>query len=156
MDKIREFLSIKVTNEQNDLKISKPKVKAVVKATLKFLKIQTGGLNVHFVTKRKICTLHKKYFNDPTLTDCITLPCDREESEHRFLGDVFICPFAAMAYTTKYGGDPYHELNFYLMHTLLHLLGWEDDKPAKRKSMFQEQNRLLEHLHTKNLSLKVT
>ncbi len=145
--------SFKIFDQQKDLKVSKPKVKAILQEGLQFLRIDCLGLNVHFVSQKKICELHQEFFNDPTFTDCITLPCDQEESEHRFLGDVFICPLAAIAYTTKYGGDPYHEMTFYLMHTLLHLLGWEDTTAAKRKKMFQEQEKLMAHLKTKNLSL---
>lgn len=143
-----------IYNKQKDLKLSGPKIKAIVKATLKFLKVDCLGLDLHFVTKPKIISLHKKFFNDPTLTDCITLPCDLDDSEHRFLGEAFICPYTAKAYTNKYGGDPYDEVTLYIIHTLLHMLGWEDTTPTKRKKMFEEQDRILDHLRTKRLSLK--
>ena len=144
---------LKIYNQQKDLKLTTHRVKAIIKEALSFLNIDCLGLNVHFVTKRKICNLHQQFFDDPTLTDCITLPCDQDDSEHRFLGDVFICPFTAIAYTTKYGGDPYDETLYYLMHTLLHLLGWEDTTPSKRKKMFAEQDKLMQHLQSKNLAL---
>jgi probable rRNA maturation factor len=147
-------LNISILNQQKDLRISNPKAKAIIKEALNFLNVDCLGLNIHFVTKTKISKLHQEFFNDPSITDCITLPCDLDESEHRFLGDAFICPYVAMDYVKENGGDPYWEVTYYIMHTLLHLLGMTDTDSKSRKKMFKLQDALMEHLEKNSLSLK--
>ena len=98
-------------------------------------KVTCKELSVYFVGKRKIATLHGKYFNDPTPTDCITFPLDRD-----FLGEIFICPKVALEANPR---SPYVETTLYIFHCLLHLLGYDDISKKERARMQREQNRLL-------------
>ena len=85
--------------------------------------------------KRKISLLHKEFFDDPSPTDCITFPVDSE-----YLGDIFVCPRVAEEYCPK---EPYVETSLYIIHAILHLLGYDDIEDSTRKVMHKEQNRLL-------------
>lgn len=85
--------------------------------------------------KRKISLLHKQFFNDPFVTDCITFPIDSD-----YLGEIFICPQVAYDYNPK---KPYVETSLYIIHAILHLLGYDDLEESQRKIMHKEQMRLL-------------
>jgi probable rRNA maturation factor len=98
-------------------------------------KIACEEVSVYLVGKRKIASLHKDFFNDPTPTDCITFPIDAQ-----FLGEIFICPKVAQEYNPK---KPYVETALYIIHAILHLLGYDDISENKRKIMHKEQERLL-------------
>ncbi len=98
-------------------------------------KISTQEVAIYFVGTRKITQLHAEHFNDPTPTDCITFPFDDQ-----LLGEIFVCPKAALDYNPK---KPYEETTLYIIHGLLHLLGYDDIDSKKRARMRREEKRLM-------------
>lgn len=104
---------------------------------LKELDVFTDEIIIHFITEAKICLLHKEFFDDPASTDCITFPIDSPEkkSSYHVLGEVFICPKVALAYSKKHSIAPYKELCRYLIHCVLHLIGYEDTEVCMRAKM---------------------
>ena len=133
-------MNIAVYNEQADLPIRPVRVKQLVRFVLKEKKVTCTELAIYFVTQKEIAALHAQFFNDPTPTDCITFPMDKE-----FLGEIFVCPQAALTYDPK---DPQRETALYIIHGILHLLGYDDQTPKLRAQMQREQNRLLKKWST--------
>ncbi|NDE62821.1 MAG: rRNA maturation RNase YbeY [Chlamydiae bacterium] len=149
-------MNVEVFDFQKSLKVSKQRVALLVEAALKFLKIKTDLVSIHFVSKSKIKEIHNLLFQDPSLTDCITQPYDPPglKKEHHFLGEVFICALVAKEWAKKIGADPYDELTLYIIHTLLHLSGLEDTTPEKAKKMRVAEKKVFEHLKSVQVSLK--
>jgi probable rRNA maturation factor len=142
-------VKIRVHNSQKDLKISAHSVKQALCAALSFKKVLCHEAAVHLVTQRRISKLHGIYFNDPTPTDCISFPLDKpNEGDDIFLGEIFISPRAAIEYVAKEKGNVYEEVTLYLIHGLLHLLGYDDMQEANQKHMRKEEQRLLDYLRT--------
>lgn len=142
-----EEIEVVVINRQEDLPVDTLSVEEVVQKFLAREGVQADELSVMLVSEEEICQLHADYFDDPTPTDCITFPIDEEEEEgYRLLGDLFICPMTAIKYVEENGGDPYTELTLYLVHGLLHLLGYDDIEPADREKMRAAEARHMEAL----------
>ena len=97
--------------------------------------MKTQEVSILFVGKRKSGELHGQFFGDASPTDCMTFPVDDD-----FLGECVICPKVALEENPS---DPYSEVSLYLIHCLLHLIGYEDTDKEKRKTMYKEQARLL-------------
>jgi probable rRNA maturation factor len=93
------------------------------------------AISIHLVVKKKISTLHKQFFNDSSPTDCISFPIDST-----LLGEVFVCPQVAKEYAPLH---PYVETSLYIIHGILHLLGYDDTEKKRRDAMMREQRRLL-------------
>ena len=134
-------LKVHVYNQQKALPIKKRFVVLLVKHLLEFLDISCQEIAFYFVTEKKISILHKDFFNDPTVTDCITFPMDQE-----FLGEVFICPSVAIDYAEKNGLCPIQETILYLVHGVLHLIGYDDLEPGKRKIMRSWEEKCLKQI----------
>ncbi len=115
----------------------------------------TDEVNLHFVTTCVISSLHEEYFSDPTTTDCISFPIDGPEKRdgHHVLGEVFVCPQTAIDYCKKHGGDPSQETTLYVVHGLLHLLGYDDLSEKEKRKMRTAEKRHMKNLIKKNLSL---
>lgn len=142
-------ICLRVYNSQKDLKISKTSVRRLVVGLLDKLNIVTEELIVHFVSEKRICQIHKDFFDDPSPTDCISFPIDET-----LLGEIFICPLTAISYAQKHGDDPYKEASLYLVHGILHLIGYDDIAPADRKIMKREEKRCMKFLEKERLFLE--
>lgn len=112
---------------------------------------------VHFVDEPTICALHQRYFNDPSPTDCISFPMDgikgeqgdRGSEAYTVLGEIFVCPKAAITYAQEHSVSPFEETSLYIVHGLLHLMGYDDMNEEDRAKM-----RLAEERHMHNLKAK--
>ncbi|MCC5832271.1 MAG: rRNA maturation RNase YbeY [Chlamydiales bacterium] len=131
----------------------------MVKYVLHTERKHTNELSVYFVTTEEITRLHKEFFHDPSPTDCISFPLDQEEGVgYHILGEVFICPKTAIDYLLQSGEeineDSYRETTLYLVHGLLHLIGYKDINDEDRKNMRAAEQRLMEPLIRQKLLLK--
>lgn len=126
----------------------------MVISVLHKLHIRWDEVSIHFVTNRKLCKLHEEFFNDPSPTDCISFPIDGDgKSDYRVLGEVFVCPKTAIEYAKKKQKDPYAETTLYVVHGLLHLLGYDDIHPKDRALMRRKERECMEHLRQEDLLL---
>ena len=154
MGRLDQRLQIHVSNQQHDLPISAPQVRALVKELLKLEKCRCHEVSIHFVDIKTISVLHEQYFNDPSPTDCISFPIDPpEETTYRVLGDVFVCPLAAQEFAFKNKGDPYTETSLYVVHGILHLIGYDDIDDKCEPLMRSTQEALMNQLKAKKLLL---
>jgi probable rRNA maturation factor len=138
-----------IFNRQKDLKIDKGSARALVLELFKYLKLPPADLSLYFVTEKEICKLHAEFFDDPRPTDCISFPIDEEH-----LGEIFVCPKTAISYGKKHKIDPYTETTLYIVHGLLHLIGYDDLEPVKKRSMRKKEKSCMAHLSKLNHLLK--
>lgn len=132
------LLKLEITNRQKALNIQPGKYRKAVAFLLDKLRVNTPAVAIHFVSQKKICQLHRRLFDDPTPTDCITCPYGEG-----FLGEVFVCPQAALDYVEVHGGNPQQETLLYVIHGILHLLGYDDTTPKARARMRRAEARCL-------------
>lgn len=132
---------IGIYNRQKDLKIDKGSARALVLAALHCLKAPFKEITVYFVTEKQIAKIHDQFFQDPTPTDCISFPIDPEH-----LGEIFVCPAVAIQYAKRRGLDPYNETALYIIHGLLHLLGFDDLGQKARRTMRKKEKSCMRHL----------
>lgn len=141
-------------NAQRDLPLSLPCMRKAISFLLQELKVSTDEVSFHFVTQRKICELHKEFFDDPTPTDCITFPLDAPDdgsSDFHILGEAFICPKTAILYGKSHHIDPHKEIYRYVVHCLLHLIGYTDIDPQERAKMKRKESSCLKKIISEGL-----
>lgn len=126
---------VNIYNRQANLPIKISSVRKLVLFFLQKKKVACQELSIYFIGKKKITKLHADHFQDPTPTDCITFPLDQD-----FLGEIFVCPQAALDYNPKH---PHEETTLYIIHGLLHLLGYDDIDRKERGRMRREEKRLM-------------
>lgn len=91
-----------------------------------------GELSLVFLTDPALARLHADFLDDATPTDVITF------EGHPALGTAGeVCVSADMAatYARRHGRDFARELTLYLVHGWLHLAGYDDLQPAKKRRM---------------------
>lgn len=145
-------LKVNVYNRQKALPIQKRLVRSAVSDLLTFLQLACNEISVYFVSEKEITNLHSQFFDDPTPTDCVTFPLDDPETQGH-IGEVFISPSAAILYTAQKNLDPHEETLLYLIHGILHLAGYDDLEPEKRRVMRKMEKKCMRHLRTRGISL---
>lgn len=116
---------------------------------LESLTVYTDEVVLYFVEKEEMGKVHEAFFSDPSPTDCMSFPVDpplREKtinSPPHVLGEVFVCPQVAIEYAAEHDLDPYIETTLYIIHGLLHLMGYDDMDAASRKIMRNMEQKCL-------------
>jgi probable rRNA maturation factor len=64
----------------------------------------------------------------------------------RIHGELFVCPEVARIQAKRYHATPQAEVVRYVVHGILHLLGYDDQQPADRRRMKRAEKRLLAEL----------
>lgn len=148
-------MKVSLRNAQKDLKFSLVSVRFAIKSALAFHEVTCDEVIVHFVTKEEIASLHADFFDDPSVTDCISFPYDRTSNiKPDILGEIFVCPAVAKDFASKKNLNPLEETTLYLVHGLLHLLGFDDMKSEDKRKMRGEEKKLMRYLTIKNALLK--
>ncbi len=142
-------LVIRIFNRQKDLKISKGSTRTLIASLLNFLNVSTEEISLYFVTEKEICKLHEQFFQDPSPTDCISFPIDQSH-----LGEIFVCPKVAVAYAKKRGLDPHEETSLYIVHGILHLLGFDDLETQAKRRMRKKEKSCMRHLYEHKVILR--
>jgi len=132
-------VKVHLFNRQKDLAINSLLTKKAVAFFLKKQRVKSIEVALYFIEKKEIQRLHGKYFKDPSSTDCLSFPLDSPKKPG-FLGEVFICPQVAIEYAEKNALNPYDETLLYVVHALLHLIGFKDS-PQKEKILMQKKEK---------------
>ena len=147
-------MKIDIHNEQTDLPVDLERAKAITKEVIRFENQRADEVAIHLVTTSAICQLHDDFFQDPTTTDCISFPMDdATETHYRMLGEVFVCPQTAIDYAEQNNTQPQTETQLYLVHGLLHLMGYDDIADSDRLKMREAETRHMTNLANQGLWL---
>jgi len=107
-------------------------VRRIVGATLKAEK-KTKPMSVLITGDRQIRAINKRFLKHDYATDVVSFDT----------GDLVVSADYAKNYAKEHGLPFREELARYLVHGTLHLLGYDDKKPAAYKRMHARQEKLL-------------
>jgi probable rRNA maturation factor len=106
--------------------------------------VPEGELSLVFLTDAALAQLHDEFLDDPTTTDVITFEGDPVLG---VAGEICVSVDTAAAFAKKSRGDFATELTLYLVHGWLHLAGYDDLKPEKKRLMRRAEKRAMDLLH---------
>lgn len=102
-----------------------------------------GELSLVFLTDAALAQLHADFMDDPSTTDVITFEGDATAG---LAGEICVSADTARTYAREHGHDFPTELTLYLVHGWLHLTGYDDLQPAKKRRMRAAEARALKLL----------
>jgi probable rRNA maturation factor len=106
-----------------------------------------GELSLAFMTDAKLAKLHGDFLDDPTTTDVITF---EGQPDFGAAGEICVSADTAHAYSKSNDKDFSGELTLYVVHGWLHLAGYDDLQPAKKRKMRAAEARAMKLLHAAN------
>ena len=140
---------VSVTDRQTRLPIDSGAIESLVHFTLSSEEAH-GAVEVAFVDDETIADLHLRFMDIPGPTDVITFPLADDGPEagagslERSLGEVVVSTDTACRQGPEYGLDPLDEALLYVVHGVLHLLGYDDRTEPDADRMASRQREIFD------------
>ena len=126
------------------IKLDKKIIHSIVLELQKKLSFTIESLNINFVTSDLMIEINKKHLNHDFDTDIITF--NYSGSNSNLDGEIFISITQAIDNSIKFNVNLDKELIRLIIHGILHLLGYDDQKIPDKKKMKVEEDKLTESL----------
>ena len=144
---------LQLRNRQRDRKLRTKVLRQLAVHLLEEqLNLSSYEMAAHFVSANEMSRINQQFLQHEGSTDVITFnflegydETPREEKVD-LAGEIYISVADAVKQGAEFKTDWTEELARYLVHGVLHLRGYDDLKPAPRKLMKREENRLLKGL----------
>ncbi len=141
-------MKIIIKNFQKKVPIN---LKRIKKTILKILSLEctkkSGEITVCFVNDKKIKELNLKYRHKNTPTDVLVFDILESKNSNHIFADIVISTDTAIRNARIFKTTKFYELNLYLIHGTLHLLGYDDHGLKQRQLMRQKEK---EYVNTQN------
>lgn len=143
-------MKIKIKNCQSTITINKKRIVSQAQQVFKIKGIEKAELSIFFVGRRRIRTLNRRFrgIDRPTDVLAFSMREGKDANLHpEVLGDVAICPEVAERQAKSYNTNTEYELCLYLVHGILHLLGYSDARLKTRSAMEKQEKKILNKIY---------
>ncbi len=138
---------ISIKNLQKKIKINSRSLKTLANNVLKHQGITSAELSVVLVDDLQIADLNKRYLNHNYSTDVLAFRMSdglHGEINPQVLGDVVLSVDTAEAQAARLKLSIESEVSLYLIHGILHLLGFSDKTKSGSNKMKKMQEELMD------------
>ncbi len=125
----------------NNKYVKKMNVHKLVNALSEKLNFSILSLDINFISAKRIKKINIDYLNHSYSTDIITFNYSKQVNN--FDAEIFISIDDAVVNSDKYNVSIQNELTRLVIHGILHLLGYDDQKKNKKILMKRQENKLL-------------
>lgn len=136
---------IVIENLQKKISLKIPLIKKVVKIVLKQERVKNAVLSIVFVSSQKIRAMNIKYLGRAYVTDVLAFDLSDEKKDRESIsGDIIISTDAVVQNSREFKTSEKHELMLYIIHGILHLLGYDDHTQKDIVKMRKRESELIE------------
>jgi probable rRNA maturation factor len=130
-------IRIDIANRQTTLPVDRRSLRRAVRMVLKDSGIDDAEISLAIVDDPTIRQLHQRYLGQDVPTDVLSFVLEREGN--RLEGEVIVSADTARSAAPRYRHSPAEELLLYVIHGILHLVGYRDDTRCRRDKMAARQ-----------------
>ncbi len=134
---------VEIANLQKHYRIKSSNIKRAVKEVLR-KEGRDARLSIVLVDNSRIKELNKQYFNSDVVTDVISFPLSNNKNS--LSGEVIVSVETAVDTAGKRNISVEGEIVLYILHGILHLLGYDDDNEGDARVMHEEESKILKTL----------
>lgn len=146
-------IQIDVQDLQKRMLLRPNQIIQIIKKVLRHEGVSRARLSLVLVTPQRMKALNQKYLNHCYATDVLAFdlralkgkqrPCRSKELD----GEVIVSTTAAVQQARKFGMTPRQELALYIVHGILHLLGFDDHRPNDIERFRAKEKEILTSLN---------
>jgi probable rRNA maturation factor len=143
---------IEITDLQDHVRVDKKVILQVIRRVMKEEGRSARSLSIVLTDNRHIRDLNREYLGHDTFTDVISFPLEDLDwpigngNGAGINGEIIASAELACQQALSMNVDPRAEVMLYLVHGLLHLMGYDDRTPQAAKRMHEREDALLEQL----------
>jgi probable rRNA maturation factor len=141
---------IEITDLQDHVRLDKKLILQVVRRVIKDEGRSAKSISIVLTDNRHIRDLNRQYLGHDYHTDVISFPLEDVDwpstGNAGLNGEIIASAELARQQAQSAGADARAELMLYLIHGLLHLIGYDDRTPQAAKRMHEREDVLLEDL----------
>ena len=139
-------ITVNIDVHTQHYRIPRKKIQNVAACVLRGCAVRSAEVTILLVTDSFIRRLNKRYKKRNTATDVLAFPFEATDACMRrlsrsYMGDIVISLDQAKKNACRFGGSFTHELLLYVIHGVLHILGYDDIQEKDRRIMEEEQSR---------------
>jgi probable rRNA maturation factor len=158
-------MNVAVASHQHTRKINLRLLGKITSALLAELEIEKAEIGICLVGAPEMTRLNETFLKHKGSTDVIAFDYrdsvgqasslshskirkvrDRQDACSTLHGEIFVCVDEAVLQARKFGTSWQSEVIRYLVHGVLHLLGFDDSSAGARRKMKREENRRLREM----------
>lgn len=133
---------MEISNRQKIKKINIKNLRKYLNQVFSYLAIKGKKASFVLSDNKFIINLNKEYFSKNQVTDVISFPL-KDDLDQNYLGEVVVSVEEAVAVAENLRLSWEKELLLYLIHGILHLLGFKDKTASQRKKMEKKQQEII-------------
>ena len=138
-------MKIEVYGDGQDTASKREWIRRIVRAVLEGESWEgRGTLNIILVDDHRIRELNARFLGKDRPTDVMAFPLGEEEAG--VWGEVYVSTERAAHQADDHGLPVEKELSLLIIHGVLHLLGYDDTGPSKRRMMEKKERHYIERL----------
>ncbi len=137
-------IEITINNDQDHLEFDSKQIRNTIQFALNAFDVSEGSVSLVVVENDTIRQLKKEYFQIDEVTDVISFGLSQKDES--FDCEIVINAQRAMDVAQEKTSDPIAELHLYVIHGLLHQLGYDDATDDGFEKMHQKEDQLLTEL----------
>ena len=146
------MITVEIANEQSLVPLDEQRIRDTVHMILEDASVAEAQISLAVVDDLTIRKLHRKYLDVDEPTDVLSFVLDR--SECSLEGEVIVSAQTARAAAPQFGWPAEVELLLYVIHGVLHLLGYDDTTAEQRSEMRRQERALLARVGEKSVCRK--
>jgi len=133
-------MRVEISSRQAVLRCPAPAIRAVLRKALQ-MEGTDAELSVALVGDAEMEALNRRFLGRKGVTDVLAFPYGTQGG--LVSGEIVVNAELARREAAARSHTPLDELMLYLVHGLLHLLGYDDHKPAERREMHERERSIL-------------
>jgi probable rRNA maturation factor len=135
---------IHISRQIVGIKFSQERLKKLAVAVCKRFKVADAIINIYITGDSQMQRLNKKFLHRSSNTDCISFDLSDGRSGRRRLFDFVVNGQMAEKEAKKRGHSVEAELALYIVHCLLHNLGYSDKTVGQARKMHLAEDKILQ------------
>jgi probable rRNA maturation factor len=141
-------VKIIIKNFQNKIPISPKRIKITILEALDSESVkESGDITVCLVNDKKIKELNRKYLQRNNPTDVLAFNLTGRRSSGKIFADIVVSTDTAIRNAKIFKTNPLYEVYLYIIHGLLHILGYGDKNTKQRKMMQEKADNIIKKLN---------
>jgi len=133
--------TISISNRQTTLEVDEDRLKEVTRSILTDHDVEQAEISIAVVDDDSIHQINLQFLNHDYSTDVLSFPLERDGN--RLVGEVIVSADTAKTDSNRFGWSPADELLLYVIHGMLHLVGYDDVDREKRRQIRAQEARYL-------------